>query len=196
MILEQNRCCQRIESKGGTPVGSLLVFFALTYVVTWACFIAAVAISRQAVPMSALLVNARGTLLLLGTFAPSLVALAIVAWREATTAVKSLLRRVLYWRVGAKWYLLAVSYMAAIKLGVALIHRILVGSWPTFGDERPIVILVAIVVSTPFQSGEEIGWRGYAPPHGGAHWIFRRQCAARSDLGVVASPAFLSSGSG
>jgi membrane protease YdiL (CAAX protease family) len=54
--------------------------------------------------------------------------------------------------------------MAAVKLAVALVHRVVAGSWPAFGHEQPIVILAAIIMSTPFQSGEEIGWRGYALP--------------------------------
>src|SRR5882672_8877153 len=35
---------------------------------------------------------------------------------------------------------------------------------PRFGDEPWYLILGAIAVSTPFQAGEEIGWRGYALP--------------------------------
>jgi len=35
-----------------------------------------------------------------------------------------LLGRVLQWRVAAHWYVFAVSYIAAIKLAVALIHRV------------------------------------------------------------------------
>jgi membrane protease YdiL (CAAX protease family) len=66
--------------------------------------------------------------------------------------------------VGARWYLFAVSYMAAIKLTVAFAHRIVTGSWPRFGDVPFGIIMVAIIISTPFQAGEEIGWRGYALP--------------------------------
>src|SRR5207247_175234 len=47
---------------------------------------------------------------------------------------------------------------------VALVHRVATGAWPHFGDEPWYLILGAIAVSTPFQAGEEIGWRGYALP--------------------------------
>ncbi len=77
----------------------------------------------------------------------------------------ALITRIFKWRVGAKWYAFAVAYMAIIKLVVALSHRVIFGKWPLFGHELPGVILIAIVISTPMQAGEEIGWRGYALPH-------------------------------
>jgi len=66
--------------------------------------------------------------------------------------------------VAAPWYLFAVGYTAAIKLAVALVHRVAIGAWPRFGNEPWYLIPAAILVSTPFQAGEEIGWRGYALP--------------------------------
>lgn len=63
-------------------------------------------------------------LLLLGTFAPSMVALWMTARAEGSGGIRALLGRVLQWRVAAHWYVFAVSYIAAIKLAVALIHRV------------------------------------------------------------------------
>jgi membrane protease YdiL (CAAX protease family) len=54
--------------------------------------------------------------------------------------------------------------MPAVKLAVALAHRSLTGTWPRFGPEPWWIIAAAIVVSTPFQAGGEIGWRGFALP--------------------------------
>jgi membrane protease YdiL (CAAX protease family) len=70
------------------------------------------------------------------------------------------------WRadVAARWYLFAAGYFAVIKLLAALIHRIGTGAWPAFGKESVALMLAAVVVSTPVQAGEEIGWRGYALP--------------------------------
>lgn len=52
----------------------------------------------------------------------------------------------------------------AVKLAVAITYCVLTGGWPRFGNESPAIILVAMAVSTPFQAGEEVGWRGYALP--------------------------------
>src|SRR5258708_26693785 len=127
--------------------------------------------SASAVPT---LTAGRRLLLLLGTFAPSLVALGVTARDNGTPATQALVRRAFEWRVDARWYLLAVSYMAAIKLAVALAHRVTTGSWPVFGNEAWYVIVIAIVLSTPVQAGEEIGWRGYALPRLAARFGFAR----------------------
>jgi membrane protease YdiL (CAAX protease family) len=145
-------------------VSALLKFFLLTYAVTWACFITVVRISHGQAPSSPALALVSGFLLLLGTFAPSLVALWITARTEGRPGVSDLLRPVVQWQVGARWYLFAICYLPAIKLAVALVHRVMTGSWPRFGSESWYIIVLAIAISTPVQAGEEIGWRGYALP--------------------------------
>jgi CAAX protease family protein len=144
-------------------MGSLLKFFFLTYAVTWACFITVVRISHGAAPTPALAL-VRGLLLFLGTFAPSLVALGITARAEGSPGIRALLHRIVQWQVGTRWYLFAIGYLPAIKLSVALVHRVMTGSWPRFGTEPWYIIVAAVIISTPVQAGEEIGWRGYALP--------------------------------
>jgi len=62
------------------------------------------------------------------------------------------------------WYVFAAGYLATVKIGVALVHRIAVGVWPRFGVDPWYILAIATVLSTPIQAGEEIGWRGYALP--------------------------------
>src|SRR6185295_19358647 len=56
--------------------------------------------------------------------------------------------------------------MAAIKLAVAVAYRIVMHTWPRFGDEPWLLIMAATVASLVLggQAGEELGWRGYALP--------------------------------
>jgi membrane protease YdiL (CAAX protease family) len=137
---------------------TLVAFFALTYAVMWACFIAVAAL---AIPASSPL---GAVLLLLGAFAPGLVALWLTTRTEGREGTLALLDRLFDWRVGARWYVFAFSYTVAIKLAVALIYRVATGAWPRFGLEPWYLIPVAILLSAPLQAGEEIGWRGYALP--------------------------------
>jgi CAAX protease family protein len=154
-------------------LSSLLKFFFLTYAVTWACFITVVMISHKPAPTAAYALF-RGFLLLLGTFAPLLVALWITALTEGRPGVRALLRRLVQWQVGMRWYLFAIVYLPAIKLSVALVHRVMTGSWPRFGTEPWYIIVLAIAISTPVQAGEEIGWRGYALPRLAGRFGFAR----------------------
>jgi CAAX protease family protein len=143
--------------RGARAQGSLPLFFTATFAVAWACFIPVAAAIPRAGALGWLLVT-------LGTFAPSLVALALTARDEGQAGVRALLARTIQGGVAARWYLFAVGYTAAVKLCVALLHRAIAGAWPRFGSLPLYLIPFAIAISTPVQAGEEIGWRGYALP--------------------------------
>ena len=143
---------------------SLLKFFALTYILSWLLWIAAAAILRWDVLKTSGLVAISGAFYLLGVFAPALVASALTAQSEGCAGTLALLRQTIKWSGGARWYVFAVTYFVAIKLAVAILHRLAEGAWPIFTGTPWFVMLAAIVVSTPVQAGEEIGWRGYALP--------------------------------
>ena len=138
--------------------GNLLPFFLLTYAVMWASFFT-VAFAR--IPAN----SALGIFLLrLGAYAPSLVAIFLTARAAGGAGVSHLVSGVFKWRVPVRYYILAVAFIPAIKLAAALLYRLISGAWPRMGSESLLLIPLAIVFSTPFQAGEEIGWRGYALP--------------------------------
>lgn len=137
---------------------SLFLFFALAFALMWILFFT-VAFVR--IPARSPL---RGGLILLGAFAPALAAVAVTFRTEGRSSVIALLRRITEWRVAARYYVFALGFMVAIKLTAALIYRAWTSSWPRFDTSQWYLIPVAIAFSTPFQAGEEIGWRGYALP--------------------------------
>jgi uncharacterized protein len=143
-----------------------LGFLTLTFLLSWGSWLAAAAIPASQTAV-------RSTLFLLGTFAPGIIALLLAppgrGWREGEGAWRlsgavELLRRVVRWDVGGRWYLFAAGYMATIKLLVALITRVGTGAWPAFGETNVAIMAAAIVFSTWAQAGEEIGWRGFLLP--------------------------------
>lgn len=142
----------------------LLTFFSLTYAVTWICFTAARTILHGGARASSPLAVLAEPLLLLGTFAPGLIALALTERADGHDATRVLLGRILQWRVQWRWYVFALSYIATIKLTVAVVIRIATGAWPPFGQEPWYLMAGVIVISTWVQAGEEVGWRGYALP--------------------------------
>jgi uncharacterized protein len=146
---------------------ALLKFFLLTYAAAWICWTASLAMSRGSPPRNPALALLTAAVFHLGVFAPALVALALTERdKEAggRAATQALLQRIFKWRVGARWYVFAVGYIAAVKLLVAAVHRATSGAWPRFGEEPWYLMAAAIMVSTWVQAGEEIGWRGYALP--------------------------------
>jgi uncharacterized protein len=104
---------------------------------------------------------------ILGSFTgPLLAALVVTAAEEGRAGVHALLGRVLQWRVGAGWYLVALfGYLAIWLAGY--------GVWLSGAPLRgllaePTLLLgaylapLAVMVILAF--GEEVGWRGYALP--------------------------------
>lgn len=142
----------------------LLRFVSLTFAVTWILFIAAIKLSGGTSPTDNTTIALRGLLVFLGTMAPAVVALLITARADGISGVRTLLQPLLQWQSSIRWYLFAVTYMAGIKLAVALTYRIITNSWPAISHESFATIVAAIIISTPFQSGEEVGWRGFALP--------------------------------
>jgi uncharacterized protein len=138
----------------------LIAFFLLTFAASWSCYFAA----AMAAPAGAASSPLATTLLSAGTFAPSLVAIATTAASGGRAGVASLLAPVFLWDARVRWYAFAVGYMAAIKLAAAVVHRAIAGTWPQSGEIPWYLALAAVIVSTPVQAGEEIGWRAYALP--------------------------------
>ena len=140
-------------------------FVLVTYTASWLFFAAAGwwTHAEGASPGSAAV---RSVLFMMGTVAPTGVALAWTARGRGREAVTALLRRLVQWHPDWRWWLFAAGYMATIKLLVAVAHRIIAGAWPTFGTEPWYVIVGAMLLSTVVggQAGEELGWRGFALP--------------------------------
>lgn len=149
----------------------MLWFYALTFAVTWSFWTAARAVVLAAVePTAAVGSPSFLVLLYLGTFTPGFVALALTARAEGRAGVTSLLRRLIRVDVAGGWYGFAVLWFVAMKLASAGVFRMVTGAWPSFGATPLLLMLGATALSTLVlgQSGEELGWRGYALPRLGA----------------------------
>ena len=123
----------------------LIAFFVLAYLLTWWIY-----------P----LLKFSPLLGIFGLFGPALAAIIMAAVTEGKAGVKALLSRVVFWRVGLPWYVIALGLPTVLSLATAALAY-LVGTteFIRVGALTPIelVLFVAVV-------GEELGWRGYALP--------------------------------
>ena len=138
-------------------VRDLVVFFVAVWLFSWGAWFASSGI-EAGVPRTALI--------LLGTFAPGIVAICLTGWVHGQGGVSTLLRRLFIWQVPLRWYLFVIGYIAVIKLTAAVVHFAFTGEWPAFGSDSWYLMLAATLASTVLggQAGEELGWRGYALP--------------------------------
>lgn len=136
---------------------TLLKFFGLTYALSWLLW-SLVAFVPVDTPL-------RTQLFLPGTFAPAIVALVLTSRAQGRAGVSALLERIVQWNVPLRWYVLALTYIGWVKLAAAIGERVTSGAWPAIAEQIPwILFILGALISTPFQTGEEIGWRGYALP--------------------------------
>jgi membrane protease YdiL (CAAX protease family) len=145
-------------------MGLLTRFFIFTFALSWACFIGVALMPGDIQLQDSGITFFKSAIILLGTFAPSIVAVWLTFRAGGKGDLKKLLDRIGKWQVDIRFYLFAILYMAIVKLLVAILYRVIEGGWPEFGKEAWYIMFIAIIFSTPVQAGEEIGWRGFALP--------------------------------
>jgi uncharacterized protein len=138
----------------------LLVFFALTFIWSWACWLLAPLAKTYSN-------NVTTSLLYLGSFGPSLAALMIITVTEGPKGLRAWLSCCLKWRVGRGWLTLAFLSPLAVLTTAAIIHILLGGTVRNSPADGYFFVLIAnfflvFVFGGPL--GEEFGWRGYALP--------------------------------
>jgi membrane protease YdiL (CAAX protease family) len=150
-----------------------LLFAVLMLVFSWALWLP-LALAPGAGPFKP------DTAYRLGTFGPCLAALLVLLLFEGVEGLRALFSRLLLWRVGAGWYLVALLLPAAVSLLLTLLCLVFGGKAPNFADP-PIyrvkltpewlmqydawtlllpVFLHKLILGEAL--GVELGWRGFA----------------------------------
>jgi membrane protease YdiL (CAAX protease family) len=123
----------------------LVAFFVLAYLLTWWTYPLLTVSPLLGIP---------------GLFGPALAAMIMAAVTDGKPGVKALLGRVVLWRVGLRWYVVALGLPTVLSLATAGLSYLLGSS--TF--IRPGQVSVLDFVVFVLVVGEELGWRGYALP--------------------------------
>jgi uncharacterized protein len=147
----------RTTTRSAFPLTFVLIAFAFTWFFWWLAVLEARGlISSLPVPA-----------LFLGAFGPMVAAVVITAQESGRAGLRSLLDRVVRWRVAPFWYGVALLGPIVLTLGAMALHVILGGQPPdllAMIRALPTVLALSVYMLIQVGIGEEIGWRGYALP--------------------------------
>ena len=149
----------------------LVIFFVLAYGFTWAYWV------QQALVLRGLLDGKVPEFLsIVAGYGPALAAIIVTGIVSGRAGLGQLFRRLVLWRVGIQWYVVALFLPAATALTALGIHLLLGGTTssaatpPTleFIPGAPLgqqILIMALIFILGFDGlGEEMGWRGFALP--------------------------------
>jgi membrane protease YdiL (CAAX protease family) len=106
--------------------------------------------------------------LFLGAFGPMVAAVVLTAQEGGRAGLRSLLSRVVRWRVAPVWYVVALLGPIVLTLGAMALQLVVFsGQPPSLGamvGALPTVLALSVYMLIQVGIGEEIGWRGYALP--------------------------------
>jgi membrane protease YdiL (CAAX protease family) len=96
----------------------------------------------------------------------------VAAFSQGFKGVADLLKRLLIWRVGIRYYVFAILGPIALFAIAVLLNRVIAGAWPDLSllgqiDYVPYLGIPGVLGLwfLTYGLGEEIGWRGFALPH-------------------------------
>ena len=148
-----------------TPRAFPLKYFVIAFAFTWLFWWLAALGARDVIP-------ALPGLTALGAFGPLVAAVILTAQESGRAGLRSLLSRVVRWRVAPIWYAVALLGPLAITLAAMVLEVAVLGVQPpSLGvliGELPSTVLTILVNGVYMlifvTLGEEVGWRGYALP--------------------------------
>jgi len=134
---------------------SLVAFFVLAYGLSW---LGAIPYLSSAFPVP------------IFPFGPLLAAFIVAPLVGGWPATTALLRRMVQWRAGLRWYALALLLPPAVTIAAVVANVWLGAPAPSaavlLGQAPAVVPIFAVQLLSPFSGalGEEPGWRGVALP--------------------------------
>lgn len=143
----------------------LVVFFIAVFVITWG-FGALYLLEPHRLAAYFGPVSGTNPAFRIAVAAPSIMGMVIALLFAGRAGLADLFARILHWRVGAQWYLLATAGIAALALGARWMAGTLSPTdlepgahWQTW-----LVGGLTAFRTDPGPLGEELGWRGFALP--------------------------------
>jgi membrane protease YdiL (CAAX protease family) len=145
----------------------LTAFFALAIALPWICAPLADGIFYSGLPTLLGIALALPFEILVAS--PLMAALILTAVTGGRGAVTGLLRGFLRWRVGWRWYAVALTLPPALAIAPAYLNTLWGAPAPStalLGATTATLVVLAVRLVNPWDGpgSEELGWRGYALP--------------------------------
>ncbi len=107
-------------------------------------------------------------------FGPSIAGLIVIAMTSGKEGMRDVGQRSLRWRVGLRWWVIALFFTGLILLFSIAINAIFLGgdipSFAFFRQEWYLIPTVFLITMIGGPLGEEFGWRGFALPNLQRKW--------------------------
>jgi membrane protease YdiL (CAAX protease family) len=134
----------------------LITFFVLAFAFAWSMWLLIALYPNSAAYIPS------------ATFGPLIAAFIVLALTRGKSGVKELLSRMVRWRVGLRWYAVALLLPLALVLVAVYANVLLFGaSAPSaveLGQWPRLFLLFPLLLILDGPLGEEPGWRGFALP--------------------------------
>ena len=169
----------RPSTRSAGQRASLAMFVGLTFAITWLLWIPGVVLfGDQLSAASPFQLPGFVVLQTLGAAGPSIAAWIVLRRSEGRRAIRRIGDRYRRWKVGLRWYVVAVLLVPVINVGV-LAGDAMIGDDPVVPAASPlgqmlgdlgvaglVAVFPLIVAGSVFSSPllEEFGWRGFALP--------------------------------
>jgi membrane protease YdiL (CAAX protease family) len=140
----------------------VLTYFALAFIISWGAIL--IVVGPGGIPVSAEQFAMLGLAMLLG---PSVAGLLLTGLVSGRAGFRELLSRLFGWRVGARWYAVALLTAplstAAVLLALSFLSPVFLPAIVTSND-RVSLLLMGIAAALAVGIFEELGWTGFAIP--------------------------------
>lgn len=148
----------------------MVVFFTVAFALTWANWI-----PRALTSAGLRSIEVPEFVALLAGYGPALAAVFAAAYANGRPGLRRLFARLVRWRVGFRWYVVALALPLAIKSAAIGIYLLATGGPVDVGASLQLApegssvwlnaLLLFLVFTLGFDGlGEELGWRGFALP--------------------------------
>lgn len=140
----------------------VLIYFALTLAISWGGIL--MVVGPGGIPVTTEQIQTLGALMLIG---PSVAGILLTGFVSGRAGLGELLSRLLKWRVGARWY--AVALLTVPLLATTVLLTLSLTS-PEFlpviftTDGKASLLLSGLVAGLMIGLFEELGWTGFAIP--------------------------------